>query len=119
MPRKLMAIGASTGTDLCCAAILQPKAIFFAGTEGAKPICNRSSDDRVARDACVHPRDLLRRRLGLSRFPCGIVHAVDQTAGPVAAERPALGGGGLGDPVGEAVAAEAGEPHQVDILRVL
>ena len=73
----------------------------------------------VARDAFLHPRDLLGRRFGLRRLPRAIIHAVDRAARLVAADRPALLRRSLGDPIGKAIAAEAGEPHQVDILRVL
>src|SRR6218665_1672216 len=73
----------------------------------------------VARNARVHPRELLGRRLGLALLPFGIVHAVDRAARFFAADRLARLGRSLLDPVGEAVAAEAGQAHQVDILRIL
>src|SRR4051812_20695813 len=73
----------------------------------------------VARNARFHPGDLLPRRLGLALLPLGIVHAVDRPARLVAAERLPRFRGGLCEPVGEAVAAEAGHAHQVDILRIL
>src|SRR5262245_41825618 len=45
-------------------------------------------------------------------------HAVDHLAGPLLAELEATGAGRLLVPVGEAVAAEAGQVHQVDGLHV-
>lgn len=52
-------------------------------------------------------------------FPLGIGHAVDLFAGLVIADfHPEVVGGGL-VPLGQAVAAETGEVHQVDVLHVL
>src|SRR5690606_41968761 len=60
-------------------------------------------------------RSLLGRRLGLvARFPLALWHAVDDRARLLLAHRAVR----FGDPVGEAVAAEAGQTHQIDVLRV-
>ena len=48
-------------------------------------------------------------------FPFGLGHAVDRLARLVAAEGAF---GGFADPIGQAVAAEAGQAHQVDVLGV-
>src|SRR5690606_33438586 len=62
---------------------------------------------------------LLGCRLALVlRLPLGIGHAIDQFAGIVLAERNAFGLGSLAVPVRQAVAAEAREVHQVDVLHV-
>ena len=64
-------------------------------------------------------RRRLRARLGLVRGdPVGVGHAVDDLARRVLAEGDAALGGRLLVPAGEAVAAEAGEVHQVDVLHV-
>jgi hypothetical protein len=52
------------------------------------------------------------------RFPGLVGHAVDGLAALVLAERDAFGVGRVLEPVGEAIAAEAGEIHQVDVLDV-
>nr|BFE94280.1 hypothetical protein GCM10020185_48160 [Pseudomonas brassicacearum subsp. brassicacearum] len=52
-------------------------------------------------------------------FPLGVRHSVDHFAGVVEADLDlAFIGGGL-VPLGQAVAAEAGEVHQVDVLHIL
>src|SRR6185295_2475282 len=55
------------------------------------------------------------RRLIL-RLPFLVRHAVDRLAARLLGHRHALGVGGVLHPVGQAVAAEAGEIHQVDVL---
>ncbi|PAV68588.1 hypothetical protein WR25_08163 [Diploscapter pachys] len=68
----------------------------------------------IARHALVHPRELFGGRFGLvARLPLVLRHAVDRlTRGRLV--QPA----GFLDPVRQAVAAESGQPHQVDVLRV-
>src|SRR5262245_9263957 len=62
---------------------------------------------------------LLRARLLLVlRLPVPVRHAVDNLARLVLAQPLPLLLGGFLIPVGEAVAAEAGEVHQVDVLHV-
>jgi hypothetical protein len=51
-------------------------------------------------------------------LPLGIGHAVDDLARLVLVERDARLVGRVAIPVGQAVAAEAGEVHQVDVLHV-
>src|SRR5579884_3678162 len=70
----------------------------------------------VALDARGHPRQLLFGRVGLTRLPLRIRNAIDRLARRVAVERTARR---FLDPFGETIAAEAGMPHQVDILDVL
>jgi hypothetical protein len=70
---------------------------------------------RVLRDARLHPRELFGGRLALvPRLPFGGGHAVDQLARAGLVARKAS----LTDPVGEAVAAEPRNAHQVNVLRV-
>src|SRR6266702_6309634 len=52
------------------------------------------------------------------RFPGFIGHAVDRLAALVLAHREALGVGLFLHPVRQAVAAEAGQIHQIDVLHV-
>lgn len=69
----------------------------------------------VARDAFLHPRKLFGCCLTLmARLPFLGRHAVDERACDFAIGRAA----GLNQPVGQAVAAETGQSHEVDILRV-
>src|SRR5687768_4693937 len=69
----------------------------------------RSMHALVARDARFHPHNLLGRRLVLMlRLPFGHRHAVDDLARGVLVAFEA----GVANPVGEAIAAEPGEPHQ-------
>src|SRR6185369_4202878 len=67
----------------------------------------------------LHGLELLRRGPALVfRFPGLVGHAVDGLPALVLAQGDALGVGGVLEPVGQAVAAEAGQIHQVDILDV-
>src|SRR5262245_61807414 len=70
--------------------------------------------------ACFFEGGFLRRRrfLLVLRTPFVVRHAVDDLAALVLAHRHAFFVGGVLHPVGEAIAAEAGEIHQVDILHV-
>src|SRR5262245_61036229 len=52
------------------------------------------------------------------RLPLGIGHAIDMGARVLAGDSEALGPGGLLIPVGQAIAAEAGQIHQVDVLDI-
>src|SRR5437763_14396861 len=59
---------------------------------------------------------LLRTRLALVfRLPFFVGHAVNQLSALILGHRDALGVGRLLHPVGEAVAAEPGKVHQVDV----
>ena len=70
----------------------------------------------VLRHTLLHLCDLLGRRLALVlRFPLGKWHAVDDLARRLAAQVSMR----LRYPVGQAVAAEAGQNHQIDVLHVL
>ncbi len=74
---------------------------------------------RVAGDAFGHPGQLLGGGVGLvAGFPFGLGHAVDGFACRGLVEGDASFGGGVGQPVAEAVAAEAADAHQVDVLDV-
>src|SRR5690242_10083766 len=67
----------------------------------------------VAGMRLLHRRHLLRRRTALIFGLPGLIgHAVDLLAALVLGERHALLVGGILEPVGEAVAAEAGQIHQ-------
>src|SRR5882762_8879800 len=69
--------------------------------------------------ALFHRRELLGTGHTLiSRLPCLIGHAIDGLAALVLAHRRALGVRRLLQPVGQAVAAEAGEVHQIDVLDI-
>src|SRR5262249_49103273 len=59
---------------------------------------------------------LFRRVLLVFRLPFVVRHAVHRFAACVLAERDAARVGRLLHPVGQAIAAEAGEVHQVDVL---
>ncbi|KAL1837472.1 hypothetical protein VTJ49DRAFT_3752 [Mycothermus thermophilus] len=73
-------------------------------------------DVGVLLEAGIHPRKLLRGRLALeARLPFGKRHALDELARRLLVE---LALARFLDPVGEAVAAEAGQPHQVDVLGI-
>src|SRR3546814_17635290 len=54
----------------------------------------------------------------IPRFPLAVRHAVNVFARLVLAHRRALGIGGFTQPVGQAVAAKAGQIHQIDVLHV-
>src|SRR6478735_8832840 len=70
----------------------------------------------VARQACFHPRELLGRRLALEAgLPLVHRHALDQLAGGALVASIAA----IANPVGEAVAAEPGEAHEVDVLGIV
>ena len=70
----------------------------------------------VELQARFHAGDLLGRRLALvAGFPFAHRHAVDQLARRVLVARVAS----LANPVGQAIAAEAGKAHQVDVLRIV
>src|SRR6266850_3849502 len=67
----------------------------------------------------LHRGELLgARRALMSRLPGLIGHAVDGLAAFVLAHVGTLGVGFLLEPVGQAVAAEAREVHQVDVLDI-
>src|SRR3954453_22108154 len=67
----------------------------------------------------LHGVELLRRgRALVFRFPGLVRHAIDGFPALVLAQGDALGVGGVLEPVGQAVAAEACEIHQVDVLDV-
>ena len=67
----------------------------------------------------LHRRELLGTRRVLMRLLPGFVgHAVDGLAALVLADRGTLGVRRFLEPVGQAVAAEAREIHQVDILNI-
>src|ERR1700744_3792066 len=67
----------------------------------------------------LHCRELLGAgRALIGRLPSLVGHAIDGLAALVLAETQALGVGFLFHPVRQAIAAEAGEIHQVDILDV-
>ena len=71
---------------------------------------------RVLLDTRFHRRQLLRRRLGLAgRLPFGHRHAVDQLARRILVARETA----IADPVGEAIATETSQAHQLDVLRVV
>ena len=73
----------------------------------------------MARRVLGHRRKLLRARRSLIFGLPGLVgHAVDRLAAVVLAHCNALGVGGILHPVGEAIAAETGKIHQIDILNV-
>ena len=73
----------------------------------------------VLRPVLLERGKLVGAGLGLvARLPLGIGHAVDHFAGFVLGHREAAGLGRLAVPVGQAVPAEAGEVHQVDVLDV-
>src|SRR3984957_13461955 len=66
-----------------------------------------------------HRRQLLGTgRALMRRFPSLVGHAVDGLAALVLAHRRALGVGLFLEPIGQAVAAEAREIHQIDVLDV-
>src|SRR5882757_4242315 len=70
--------------------------------------------------ALFHRRELLRTGLALkARLPGLVGHAVDGLAALVLAHRCALGVGFLFQPVRQAVAAEARQIHQIDVLDVV
>src|ERR1700761_8036666 len=69
----------------------------------------------VALDARGHADELLLARLGLARLPRTIGHAVDPLARRFAIE---LALRAFGNPVRQAVPAEAAMAHQVDVLDV-
>ena len=70
----------------------------------------------IAQQAGVHARQLLRSRVGLvAGFPFGGGQPVDHLARGRFAQRRA----GLDDPVGQTIAAEAREAHQIDVLRIV
>src|SRR5882757_1959199 len=54
----------------------------------------------------------------MGRLPGLVGHAVDGLAALVLGHRRTLGVGGFLEPVRQAIAAEAGEVHQVDILDI-
>src|ERR1700751_4843088 len=67
----------------------------------------------------LHRRELLGAGGGLGFFLPGLIgDAVDRPAALVLAHGNALCVGGVLHPVGQAVAAEAGEIHQVDVLDI-
>src|SRR5262245_61395491 len=67
----------------------------------------------------LHGLELLRRgRALVLRLPGLVGHAVDRLAALVLAERYPLRVSGVLEPIGEAIAAEAGEIHQIDVLDV-
>jgi hypothetical protein len=69
----------------------------------------------VLRNAFLHTGELLLGRFGLvAGFPLILRHAVDK----LASLRFAHLAVGFCDPVSEAVATKAGQPHQIDILCV-
>src|ERR1019366_6316302 len=69
--------------------------------------------------ALFHRRELLGTGLALiSRLPGLVGHAVDGLAALVLADVSALGVGLLLEPIGQAVAAEAREIHQIDVLDI-
>src|SRR5258708_8794803 len=69
--------------------------------------------------ALFHRRKLLRSGGSLvHRLPRVVRHAVDRLAALVLAHHRAPGVGFLLEPVGQAIATESGEIHQVDILHV-
>src|ERR1700716_3475275 len=70
--------------------------------------------------ALFHRRELLRTGLALeARLPGLVGHAVDGLAALVLAHGGALGVGFLFQPVRQAVAAEARQIHQIDVLDVV
>jgi hypothetical protein len=70
-------------------------------------------------EALLRRLELLGRGLALiGRLPGLVGHAVDGLAALVPGHLRALGVGLLLEPVGQAVAAEAGQIHQVDVLDV-
>src|SRR5665213_1950478 len=73
----------------------------------------------VPAGAFLHRRELLGTgRTLVGRFPGLVGHTVDGLAALILAQRRALGIGLLLEPVGEAVAAEARQIHQVDVLDI-
>src|SRR5215207_8720545 len=73
----------------------------------------------VRRLVLLESGELLRRRLGLvAGFPVLVGHTVDELAALVLRERDAARVGRVLEPVREAVAAEAREVHEVDVLHV-
>src|SRR5690606_558711 len=78
--------------------------------------CGPSMRAAVEFQALFHPRHLLRRGLGLIfRLPFILRHAVDRLArGSLVAFV-----AGVANPVCQAIAAESGEAHQVDVLRIV
>src|SRR5829696_3682669 len=78
-----------------------------------------SRGQSVRRVVLLESRELLSRRLGLvAGFPVLIGHAVDELAALVLRERDAARVSRVLEPVREAVAAEAREVHEVDVLHV-
>ncbi len=73
----------------------------------------------VARDAFRHRGKLRIGGRGLvTRLIVGIAHPINGSARRLLVERDAGFGGGFGEPVRQAVAAEAAVDHQVDVLHI-
>src|SRR5580698_5516770 len=106
----------------------QLREVSVAGRFSSKQACDhpRSAQDKSAKTAasvllaCFFECRLLRRRRVVLVFGAPFVkrHAVDDLAALVLGHRQALGVGRVLHPVGQAVAAETGQIHQVDVLHV-
>jgi len=81
-----------------------------------QPSFARLPQFEVQRHARSHESQLLRRRRRLIQgLPIGLRHSIDRLARLIAIHRSVRG---FADSVGQAVAAEAGQPHQVDVLDI-
>src|SRR5690606_14366897 len=87
-----------------------------AGVNRVENFSRSALSDLIATEARLHPRDLLGRRFGLkARLPLVHRHSVDHFAsgGLVSFETT------VADPVGQAIAAEPCQPHQIYVLRIV
>src|SRR3546814_6361557 len=83
----------------------------WGGWVGENRLGVRLAGSGILGHSFFHPRDLF---VGggdaMARFPCRRRHAVDDRAAGLLVHVARLG-----DPVAQAVAAESGKPHQVDV----
>src|SRR5262244_3634099 len=124
---NISADGESQGPDGCSISLILPRKRGFRADARRflwTPLSRGSNKKRRLRLTSV----LVRRREGflllgrslllVLRLPLVIGHAVDDLAGLGVAERDAALLGGRPVPFGQAIAAEAGEVHQVDVLYI-
>src|SRR5215469_11866907 len=109
-----------------CRAIRNVPAVVQTRSSAATRTSNRSAqrtDRSLLRMLALGKRQreqlLLSRFLDVFRLPVRVRFAVDALARRILAQLGAALGGSFAIPVGEAIAAESGQDHQVDVLHVV